>query len=57
MSTCFVMQSRVDFMQLMVDAQISEGNHIDPNSTKGKDGSKVLLSHGGGVTFFFNRKL
>ena len=53
MSTCFLMQSRVDFMQLMVEAQISEGNHTDPNSTKGRDGSNgcdFLWSHGWGVT-------
>ncbi|XP_036961177.1 cytochrome P450 3A27-like [Acanthopagrus latus] len=35
-------KSRVDFMQLMVEAQISEGNHTDPNSTKGLTDNEIL---------------
>ncbi|XP_073325890.1 cytochrome P450 3A40-like [Pagrus major] len=35
-------QNRVDFMQLMVDARISEDNKVDPNSTKGLTDNEIL---------------
>lgn len=37
MSVLFVLKNRVDFMQLMVDAQNSENNKDDMSSTQGRE--------------------
>lgn len=40
-STSFALQNRVDFMQLMVDAQISEKNKEDTSSKKGRERNQM----------------